>query len=261
MNHHISECWLTTSSSVLWLTLISYVAPLLEGGQLGPTSSFSNHIAPITCIGSAYQTSRGQQAGGSNHHSLVSCDQEGLVSCTTVTTMIMNGCKLGVPDKRCVIKRVWWVVLSLPGMINVVWLSCSYIFPSCTYEMESIHSAVCSFPNNPQAHTLIDTISLVRLSITIQTFVFFICNYWIEEYRPESCSVQITIWDTVTPSNLSLVSTISQSSQPVVSVALRGNSVIVARLEGCLQVYDMVREVIKVSHHMWESASSLVIRV
>ncbi|GAX80237.1 hypothetical protein CEUSTIGMA_g7675.t1 [Chlamydomonas eustigma] len=104
-----------------------YLAQLLEDGQLGPASSFTNHIAPITCIGSAYQTSRGQPADFKNPHNLVSCDQEGL----------------------------------------------------------------------------------------------------------------ITLWDAVSTSNLSLANTISQSSEPVVSVALRRNYMIVARLEGCFQVYDM----------------------
>ena len=49
-----------------------------EGGRLDPPTTFVNHAAPITAVGSAYQSLRGKWSDVLGHK-LVTGDQEGLV--------------------------------------------------------------------------------------------------------------------------------------------------------------------------------------
>ena len=51
---------------------------------------------------------------------------------------------------------------------------------------------------------------------------------------------QITVWEVLSPTRILVAATISSSGVPVSAVAVRQGSIIAARLDGTISIYDMV---------------------
>ena len=143
---------------------LRYTAPLLEGGKAETPVAFVNHAAPITSVGSSYQSLHGKWSSDMGHH-VVSGDQEGLV-------------------RGIMLCRV------------------------------TSREAYPHFPGpSPLPHPV------THLSPRI---------------------LQITVWEASSSKRLSVVGAVSSSSVPVASVTVRQGSIIAARLDGTICIYDLV---------------------